>query len=552
MTDRQSRAASRPRNVIVFVIDDCGREYLRCYDNTTYNAAAPEPRLDPLSRHWANQWGEAAQDRSRFDYPPTPWLDSLARRGMLLERMNVGAMCSPTRASLLTGLHNSDHTLGNAIQGDANPALALRGRTLYQRMEERGAPHHRVHVGKWHISNSYLQQIGGRPLGRRNTEASFATPVKDGGATHYSGSTMNLGPDAPGYEFDPPAQHYQRYVHGEHDGLGGDFRVEQRTSHSLWDESESAIAAIQRARAAGKPFLMNVWFHAVHAPIEWDAMGGRHLARRGLHHYGADDPGDYALRAAAFVQSVDSCCARVEAALTPEERRDTAIVFLSDNGTTSRMLDSRSSPSLPPVGDGGNPYSPSHSKRSPWQGGIGGACVIASPDVVNRGDGAVPRVWSGLCGVEDLHEQLCRWVGVPLDDLEEHHVLDEALRDTSATGRRQYTQCAFQNGFHDDMFAEAQGGSVRFVSQQNHAAWKLLWIRAGDRPMPEVTWEWQLYDMTRDPLERTNLFPEAVGAETIQQRYGRLGNVERVQFGDLYTELAERRMIPPGMSVELA
>lgn len=542
------------RNVIVFLVDDCGREYFSCYDQTTYNPPAPAARVDPLTAHWANQWGEAAQDQSRFQYPPTPWLDFAAKHGMLLERMNVAAMCSPTRCSLLTGRDNQEHTIGNAIQGSDAKAFGYVGQTIYELMEAQHSRHARVHIGKWHCSNNFRHSIDGMPLGRRNSERSFQTPVSDGRATFFCGGVMNFGPNVPGYEFTPGGQHHERYVRARHDGEAGEFHIEQVVTHSLVDECDAAIEAIARARAKGQRFLMNVWFHAVHTPNDWEAMGGAELSRLGFHSYGAADPGDDARRISAFTQSVDTACQRIYDSLTPAELADTMFVFLSDNGSTATMLDSDANPSLPPAGPTGNPYDRMHSKRSPWQGGIGAACVILGPDVVSPGGGRKPRVWSGLCGVEDLFHQLARWTGVvaPATPGTDVNVLQRALDDSSPFGRRSYTQRAFKNGFHDDIFSEAQGGAVRFVSQQNADGWKLLWIRAGRFPKDEVTWEWQLYAMHRDPLEARNRFPAKQSDETIQQRYDALSGNARIQFNELYLSLREANLIPPGMAIVLS
>jgi arylsulfatase A-like enzyme len=542
------------RNVIVFLVDDCGREYLSCYDQVAYNPASPVPRVDPLTRHWANQWGEAQQDRSRFRYPRTPWLNRAAKNGLLFERMNVAAMCSPTRSSLLTGKHNQDHTIGNAIQGTDVKAFGYRGKTIYNLMKEQSSRHTGIHIGKWHVSNSYLHSIEGMPLGRRNSERSFQTPVRDGGATYFSGGVLNFGHDVPGYEFGGNGQHHQRYVRARHDDRTGEFHIEKLGTHSLIDETESAIAAIERARAEGRPFLMNVWFHAVHTPTDWVEMGGAELSQEGFHSLGASDPGDDALRITAFVEAVDTACQKIYDALTPAERDDTMIVYLSDNGSTARMLDTKTSPSLPPAGPDGNPYSRMHSKRSPWQGGIGAACVMLGPDIVDPGGGRKPRVWSGLCGVEDLFHQLCRWTGVNpvVAPGEDSTVIERALANSGSDGRRDYTQRAFTNGFHDDIFSEAQEGAVRFVSQQNAAGWKLLWVRAGSEPKGDVTWEWQLYAMHRDPLEAENRFPDKHAGGTIQQRYDALSGMARTQFNELYQALRDANLIPPRMAVNLS
>ena len=54
---------------------------------------------------------------STFGGPiPTPNLDRLAARGLVYNRFHTTAMCSPTRASLLTGRNH--HAVGNAVVSD--------------------------------------------------------------------------------------------------------------------------------------------------------------------------------------------------------------------------------------------------------------------------------------------------------------------------------------------------------------------------------------------------------------------------------------------------
>ena len=47
---------------------------------------------------------------------PTPTLDQLAQRGLRYNRFHTTAMCSPTRASLLTG--RNPHSVGSGVVGE--------------------------------------------------------------------------------------------------------------------------------------------------------------------------------------------------------------------------------------------------------------------------------------------------------------------------------------------------------------------------------------------------------------------------------------------------
>ena len=56
---------------------------------------------------------------------PTPNIDALAKNGLELNRFYASPVCSPTRASLLTGLHIFNHGI---IRPLANPTAEQYGR----------------------------------------------------------------------------------------------------------------------------------------------------------------------------------------------------------------------------------------------------------------------------------------------------------------------------------------------------------------------------------------------------------------------------------------
>ncbi|WP_370979561.1 sulfatase-like hydrolase/transferase [Agaribacterium sp. ZY112] len=93
----------------------------------------------------------------------TPNLDQLAAEGMRLSSFYSNARCSPTRASLLTGVDASHVGFGGGVVGDwvrELPFPAHRGRLPYKQplISEllAGNGYQTMMVGKWHLGGSYI------------------------------------------------------------------------------------------------------------------------------------------------------------------------------------------------------------------------------------------------------------------------------------------------------------------------------------------------------------------------------------------------------------
>jgi arylsulfatase A-like enzyme len=551
-------------NVLVFIIDDVGKEPFSCYDNTTYNPASPGSRVDPLTAEWANQWDEAAQDDSEYAYPPTPITLALAKDGLLLERMHVPAMCSPMRASILTGRSGQQHTLGDVIQAaqstdDDGTPFKYQGKTYYELMDDQGSDYERLHIGKWHISEHYAALTTFDEV-----TASFKAPVTQGHATYYEGSLVNLAAGAAaGYSStrgDHTEYPWTRYDVRESPVLvtgnaAGPFAGEtglaydgwyETDTHSLIKTVEAAIAAIEKAASDEKPFVMTVMIHMVHVPLAWAAMGGAALSAAGYHSYGASDPGSEALRRKAALESADTALGLIRAAMTTAQAAKTNTIVISDNGSTTPWLEPDATadtlePTKPAVP--ASDYDDDHVKRSGYQGGISAACVIHGPGVVSPGDGSVPRVWSGLCGVEDVFDLVCYWTGTRHagDTRYDTTVLRNAVNNTAATGRATYVQRQFINGFVDDPTSDDAENGDAFSCAQNGDGWKLLWAQGGS---------WELYDLPNDPVEATDLFDAASGG-TVQAKYGNLTGTQQGHFDELYTTLLRHGLVPEALEIVL-
>ena len=119
----------------------------------------------------------------------TPNIDSLARQGMLFTgAYATSGVCSPTRASLLTGLIPSSHGVHNAMPSafEIDDWAAVEGfRSLPQTLSEAG--YATALVGKYHLGDARQAQMGFQywvtfPTG--HTTSFHATDVIDNGSSY--------------------------------------------------------------------------------------------------------------------------------------------------------------------------------------------------------------------------------------------------------------------------------------------------------------------------------------------------------------------------------
>lgn len=275
-----SHAETRP-NIVLFLIDDLGWRDLSCQGSTFYR---------------------------------TPHIDRLAQQGArFTDAYAACAVCSPTRAAILTGKYPARLLLTDWLpSGRWNPKAKLReGRfvralpveevTLAEALREAG--YRTASIGKWHL--------GSEP---------FSLPEHHGFDINIGGN----GNGAPGDYFFP----YQGDWKIPTTGLRAKWNVlaDGKPGQYLTDRlTDEAVKFIQDSR--DQPFFLYFPHYGVHTPLQ--------AKQQMIARYEQVPEGDRQGKPvyAAMVESIDQSVGRVLATLKELSLLDnTVVIFTSDNG----------------------------------------------------------------------------------------------------------------------------------------------------------------------------------------------------------------------------
>lgn len=210
----------------------------------------------------------------------TPNLDHLAAEGIILDRFYSGsAVCSPTRASVITGRNPLRIGIPDANSGHMKEEEI----TLPEILKE--ANYSTGHFGKWHLGTLTRNIRDANRGGRENQQDHYSIPSMHGYDEYFC--TESKVPC-----FDP--MHYPvEFEEGESKKYGWKAReeneatlpygtaywtgVEKQVKHKLdGDDSklimDRAIPFIQKAAADQKAFFTCIWIHTPHLPVVSDKL----------------------------------------------------------------------------------------------------------------------------------------------------------------------------------------------------------------------------------------------------------------------------------------
>ena len=271
----------RPQNIVLFLIDDLGWMDLGCQGSTYYQ---------------------------------TPNVDKLAAEGVrFTDAYAACAVCSPTRASILTGKYPARLLLtdwlpsgrwkpsSKLIEGRKIRGLPLEEYTLAETLRDAG--YQTIHIGKWHL--------GSEP---------FCLPQHHGFDINIAGNAHG----APGQYFFPyqgdwsiPTTPLTATWNVLPDGKPGEYLTSRLT--------DEAVTIIEKSD--DKPFFLYFPHYGVHTPLEAPEELTKKYERIPQHQQQGKPV------YAAMVESIDQSVGRVLDALkSAGKTNDTVIIFTSDNG----------------------------------------------------------------------------------------------------------------------------------------------------------------------------------------------------------------------------
>lgn len=378
----------------------------------------------------------------------TPNIDRLTSEGMRFEKFYTAPSCGPTRFSMLTGANPLRFGLNHPIFPKSVRGIPEYIETLPEAL--RTAGYETVHIGKWHIGTRREEYL---PTGLGFDYTVRYDLAEDGG-----GNTDFIDPKITINE-DPATT---RTIKGHKTNILTDF----------------VIYYLNRRSVADRPFFLNLWYNAPHAPSQpssyWAARYPNTV--QGKHH--------------AFVSHVDEQIGRILDTLDATGLATNTIVLLtSDNGGSKRWPLSNL-----PFRDG---------KRSLFEGGIRLPLLVRWPGVGEPG-----RVDLSTLAIWDIAPTLADISGAdPGRDFEDGQsflpILRGEIRNVSERPAPLYwaAKLAAEND-------RARHGNEGYAIQDGN--WKFI-------ANPERTY---LFDLAIDPSETMNLvsrYPDRAAA--LRQRF---------------------------------
>ena len=273
----------------------------------------------------------------------TPHLNQLATDGANLTHFySIGPVCSPTRASFLTGRHHYRMGIYSANRGH----LPKQENTIAKLLKTKG--YTTGHFGKWHLGTLNPEVS---PKGKsRKAKANFAPPwerdydrsfVMEVAVKTWEPTTGRQSKNNPYYE----------------DGVVTGENLNGGSSRIIMDR---VIPFVQKAVESKTPFLSVVWFNAPHKDIE---AGPEYLKRYegfggAAHYFGC-------------ISEVDDQVGRLRAELKRLKIEDnTVLLFTSDNGPLGGKLKSKEVYGKSDNRVAGNSGGFTGGKRDMFEGGV--------------------------------------------------------------------------------------------------------------------------------------------------------------------------------------
>ncbi len=455
---------------------------------------------------------------------PTPNLDALAARGVRFTQFYSTPRCSPTRASLLTGLYPHQAGMGhldNVIRpGSVGTTGRLNDRsvTIAEALHEAG--YFTAMSGKWHLGQDH-----GSPPWQRGFDRVLSLRA---GGMYFPNQNFQGGDDVL-----TRRAHEPLYLDGTPTPRDSPVFGKNWYATYLW--TDFGLKFIDEARKANKPFFLYLPYNAPHFPLMapadliakhrgkykagWDQLREARYRRQikmglidpkwPLSPRQAESPAweslspeakdrfDHLMAVyAAMIEAIDTSVGKLVKELEVRGVLDnTMIVFLSDNGANAESGPDGRFNGDPPGGPNSNLYL-----------GMNWATLSSTPfrrfkHFTQEGGIAAPLIVHWPRGIPASRRNAL--------ENQPAHVIDVMPTVLDVAG------AAYPREYNGHTIQPMEGVSLRpaLAGRALARTQPLFWEHEGNRGVRSGNWkivstypdDWELYDMAADRVESNNL-----------------------------------------------
>ncbi|MFT5791473.1 MAG: arylsulfatase B [Saprospiraceae bacterium] len=373
--------------------------------------------------------------------PNTPNINSIKNDGISFNNFWVYPTCSPTRASIITGKYGfrTNVNWANDILSDSETILQN-----YINQQTNNAYDTSL-IGKWHLS---------------------------GNGTNISNPEL-MGMDYYAGLFGGGVQSYDQWMLAE-DGL--------LTSQTAYITEKFTDLAIDRINSQEKPWFLWLAYTAPHTPFHAPPSNMHTQGNLPDYSTGMDAMPYYM----AAIEAMDFQIGRLLDSIPENERNNTIIIFIGDNGTPNQVAQS--------------PYSSSTVKGSIYQGGINTPLFVSGQGVTRIG-----HEDDNLITSTDLFATIAQIAGSSTSEINDSKSFQPLFTEPLNIRNFQYSEL---NDGTNNIWTISNGEYKLFVNTSGNQ---------------------EMYNLSTDPYEGNNLL------------LGTLNSIQQTAKTELESELLEIR-----------
>ena len=281
----------------------------------------------------------SAEYNFSMDPPTTPNISALAQAGVTFQNVWSSPACAPTRASILTGKFGINNDV-ISVPGNINEDDQI----IYEFLKDdpNTKNYASAYIGKWHLASG---------------QSASSNPVENG-IPYFAGALGNI-------------DNYDTWQ------LSTDSAITNASTVTSTEYNTSKLTRLAQDWIADQdsPWMMMLAYNAPHGPMHWPNESLH--TRRGYSNEdcinapnGANETNRECFL--AMIEAMDTEIGNLLDSMTPEQRDNTLVIYLGDNGTANSQRD-------PLV------FANAEVKGTLFEGGVRVPMVVSGAGVLRKG-----------------------------------------------------------------------------------------------------------------------------------------------------------------------